>query len=71
MIIPATEAVLADRLPADRSTFFRAFKWYRYDEVLGDWKPYRQIIRNALRRTTSRLGLAYDEADADAIYDAI
>jgi 2-haloacid dehalogenase len=71
-IIPTTEAVLGDRLPADRSTFFKTFKWYRYDETLDAWKPYRQIIRNALRRTTTRLGLAaYDEADADAIYDAI
>jgi 2-haloacid dehalogenase len=66
-----TERVLGDRLPADRKEFLRVFKWYRYDEALGDWKPYRQIIRNALRRTTERLGLDYVEAEADEIYEAI
>lgn len=70
-ILAATDAVMGDRVPADREMFFRTFKWYRYDEVLGDWKPYRQIIRNALERTATRLGFPYQEADADAIYDAI
>lgn len=66
-----TQHVLGDRLPADPSAFFFTFKWYRYDEVMGDWKPYRQIIRDALRRAMVRHGLDYDEAAADAIYDAI
>jgi hypothetical protein len=51
--------------------FLGTFAAYRYDEVCGDWKPYRQIIRDALRRALARHGLAYREAEANRIYDAI
>ena len=67
----STQAIYGDRLPADSQPFFSAFKKYRYDEVLGDWKPYRQIIRNAFHRTTHKFDLEYDEAAADAIYESI
>jgi 2-haloacid dehalogenase len=70
-INPVTRQILGDRMPADPTAFLAAFKWYRYDEVCGDWKPYREIIRNALRRAMVRHGLTYDETAADAIYDAI
>ena len=66
-----TQDLLGDRLPGDPAAFLATFKWYRYDEVMGDWKPYRQIIRDALRRAMTRHRLAYDEAAADAIYEAI
>ena len=66
-----TQRVLGQRLPDDAAPFLATFKWYRFDEVMGDWKPYRQIIRDALRRALRRHGLADDEAAADAIYDAI
>jgi 2-haloacid dehalogenase len=70
-INPVTRHIIGDRLPADPAAFLAAFKWYRYDEVLGDWKPYREIIRSALRRAMVRHGLTYDDVAADAIYDAI
>jgi len=66
-----TRDVLGDRLPEDPAKFLATFKWYRYDEVCGDWKPYRQVIRDALRRALARHGLANDEAAADTIYEAI
>ncbi|HXG39745.1 MAG TPA: haloacid dehalogenase type II [Candidatus Limnocylindrales bacterium] len=66
-----TREVLADRLPPDPTEFLATFKWYRFDEVLGDWKPYRQVIRDALRRALRWHGIAYDEAAADRIYEAI
>lgn len=67
----ATQELLGDRMPADPAKFLASFKWYRYDEVLGDWKPYRQVIRNAFRRATAKHGIEYDDATADAIYEAI
>jgi 2-haloacid dehalogenase len=66
-----TKSVLAAQLSDDPKPFLDTFEAYRIDEVLGDWKPYREIIRNALRRAMVRHGLTYDETAADAIYDAI
>jgi 2-haloacid dehalogenase len=66
-----TRQVLGNRLPADPSAFLTTFKWYRFDEVLGDWKPYRQIIRDSFSRAMRRHGLEPDEAAADTIYEAI
>jgi 2-haloacid dehalogenase len=67
-----TREVLGHRLePALADRFLTTFAAYRYDEVCGDWKPYRQVIRDALRRALARHGLAYRETEADRIYDAI
>jgi 2-haloacid dehalogenase len=66
-----TKSVLAAQLSDDPKPFLDTFEAYRIDEVCGDWKPYREIIRNALRRAMVRHGLTYDETAADAIYDAI
>lgn len=68
---PVTLRMLEGRLPEDPKPFLETFKWYRYDEVLGPWKPYRQVIRDAFRRALRHHGLDNDEAAADVIYDAI
>ena len=35
-----------DRVPADRmEQFTQDFATYRYDEILGDWKPYEEVIK--------------------------
>src|SRR5262249_27441901 len=36
--------------------FLRDFSGYRFDEVLGAWKPYRDVIINAAARTCRRHG---------------
>lgn len=67
-----TRARFADRIDADRMTaFLRDFSAYRFDEVLGDWKPYRDVLHRALDRTCRRWSLAFRPADAQAIVDAI
>lgn len=64
--------MFADRLPAGRlEQFVRAFTGYRFDEVLGAWKPYDQVLKNALRRTCRRYGLDYVEAEGQRCYDAV
>ena len=64
--------VLGPRLPpVVTDEFLRTFGAYRYDEVCGDWKLYRQVIRDAWRRALARYRLAYDETEADRLYDAI
>src|SRR5438046_10094500 len=50
--------MFADRLPAAAMDKFIAdFGIYRFDEVLGDWKPYAQVLQNALHRTCRKWGI--------------
>jgi len=63
---------MADRIAAENMTAFcKDFSAYRFDEVLGDWKPYRHVIANAVERTCRKWGVDYRAADADSIYAAV
>lgn len=67
-----TKKVLADRLPADRAdAFCDTFEVYRGDEVLGPWKPYRDVVWDALRRAAKVHRVAVTPQDADKIWAAI
>jgi 2-haloacid dehalogenase len=55
-----TEAAMAE--------FIRVFSAYRLDEILGDWKPYAEVIHNALERACRRTGVAFKDEDAAMIY---
>ncbi len=67
-----TREMLADRVSAgDMDQFVRDFSAYRLDEVLGAWKPYADVIKNALERTCRRHGVAFVEAEGQRIYDAV
>lgn len=71
-MVEMTTAFLADRLPAERIPAFVAdFKSYRLDEVLGDWKPYSEVIANALERTCKRWSVPFRPEEARAIYEAV
>lgn len=67
-----TREVLGDRLPADTAEAFLAtFSKYRIDEVMGDWKPYSQVIADAFRRSLAWYDIEYREEDAARIYGDI
>jgi len=67
-----TVASHSDRISAeDMPRFVRDFANFRRDEVLRDWQPYRELIRNSLRRADEKWGVEHREADADAIYEAV
>jgi 2-haloacid dehalogenase len=67
-----TRAMFADRIPADRmDAFIRDFATYRLDEILGPWKPYRDVIVNAIQRTGKRWGVAASEQEGEAYYHAV
>lgn len=51
--------------------FIRNFQSYRFDEVLQDWKPYADIVHNALERTCRRNGVPFRAEDAVTIYNRI
>jgi 2-haloacid dehalogenase len=67
-----TRELVADRVPAERmDDFLDDFEAYRIDEVMGDWKPYDQIIADALSRACHRWNIDYRDTDAKTIYEAI
>lgn len=64
--------MFADRIPADRmDDFVRDFGTYRLDEILGPWKPYRDVLVNAVMRTAKRWGITATEAEGEAYYLAV
>jgi 2-haloacid dehalogenase len=61
-----------DRVPDARmEQFVRDFRAFRFDEVLGPWKPYLQVLTNAVRRTCRRHGISCDDADGRVFYEAV
>lgn len=62
----------ADRIPAERMEQFVAdFSAYRFDEVLGAWKPYVDVLKNAVRRTCLKWKIDYNDAEGQTYYDAV
>lgn len=51
--------------------FIRNFQAYRIDEVSQDWKPYADVVHNALARACRRNGVPFKPEDAELIYSRI
>lgn len=67
-----TRTLLADQIGAAQMPAFLAdFSAYRFDETLGPWQPYADLLKNALQRTCRRWGLPANAAVAAQIYAAI
>lgn len=61
-----------DRIPAQQmAQFVKDFSAYRLDEVLGAWKPYAQVLHNAVERTCRRWKIEFRAEDARRIYEAV
>ncbi|WP_315707869.1 haloacid dehalogenase type II [Brenneria uluponensis] len=68
----AAAARFADRVSeTDMPGFISDFSAYRMDEVLGAWKPYSQVVGNALQRTCAKWHIHCDERDCDTINTAV
>ncbi|BBK41522.1 hydrolase [Allostella vacuolata] len=64
--------LFGDRIPADQmDRFIRDFAAYRFDEVLGDWKPYADVLSNAVERTCRLWRIPFRPRDGRAIYEAV
>ncbi|MBB5501996.1 haloacid dehalogenase type II [Paraburkholderia sp. MM5384-R2] len=64
--------IYGDRLQgAQMERFVAFFAGYRLDEVLGAWKPYRDVVVNSVRRTCQRMGVAFNESEAEKFYRAV
>ncbi|WP_062111908.1 haloacid dehalogenase type II [Aureimonas sp. AU40] len=69
---PVARALYADRVaPEAMDRFIADFSSFRLDEVLGAWKPYKDVVANALQRTCKLNGVAYRDSDTDAVYAAV
>ena len=51
--------------------FLDSFRAYRLDEVMGEWKPFFDVVENSIRRACKAHGVDYRPSDAAALYDAI
>ena len=67
-----TRNFFKDRVPADKMDAFVAdYSAFRFDEVLGAWKPYGQVISDSLERTCKLWEVAFRPSEAQAIYEAV
>jgi 2-haloacid dehalogenase len=67
-----TRELFADRVaPARMDQFVADFNAYRFDEVLGPWKPYADVIENALRRTCARWRIECRPDEGRRFYEAV
>lgn len=64
--------IFAERIPASSmDQFVKDFSAYRLDEVLGAWKPYAQVLHNAVQRTCRRWGIEFRAEEARRFYEAV
>ncbi|GAB3626799.1 type II haloacid dehalogenase [Pandoraea terrae] len=56
---------------AELENFVTRFAGYRRDEVLGAWKPYRDVVVNAIKRTCEVTGVKFIEEEAEQFYTAV
>jgi 2-haloacid dehalogenase len=69
---PTARTLYADRIQgAAMDQFVKDFAGYRLDEVLGEWKPFRDVVENSLRRACVRNNVDYRESDGEAMYAAV
>jgi 2-haloacid dehalogenase len=69
---PITIEQLGPRLARlDREAFLNAFEELRFQEVLGPYRPYREVLKRSLERAERQFGIEYEEADGEAIVAAV
>lgn len=69
---PVARQVYADRLSSEAlEAFCRDFSAYRLDGVLGPWRPYAEVVAEALQRSCKKNGIEYRDSDGAALYAAI
>lgn len=67
-----TAQIYDERLPAATlQGLIGAFRHYRLDEVMGDWRPYDLVIKRALERACKRWNVPYRDEDGQRVYDAV
>jgi 2-haloacid dehalogenase len=70
------DSVIVQRLgprveQVDLKEFLDTAAQQRFEEVLGEYRPYREILRSSLKRTFEHYGLEYRDEDGDALIAAV
>ncbi|MGR4067409.1 haloacid dehalogenase type II [Halomonas sp. LR3S48] len=69
---PSARRIFADRIsPEQMEAFVEDFRVYRLDEVLGDWKPFKEVVHNSVERTCRKWKLEFREEEALEIYHSV
>ncbi len=69
---PTAKGLFEDRVPRDRmAAFLDSFRAYRLDEVLGDFKPFFNVVENSIHRACKTHGVEFRPSDAVALYNAV
>ena len=67
-----TRTFMADRLtPQQMDAFLTDFTAYRRDEVVGAWKPYSEVLHDALARACKLWSVVFRPEDARTLYEAV
>ena len=67
-----TREMFRDRVSAENmEQFVKDFAAYRLDEVLGAWKPYQDVLCNAIQRTCKRWKIEYRDNEGMRYYEAV
>ena len=71
-IDPTTRRLLDGRISEEQwPTFKKQFRGYRFDEVLGDYKPYEQILQDSFDRVCKRWGIGPTEGAGAEFAEAV
>ena len=69
---PTAKGLFEDRVPSNRMpAFLDSFRAYRLDEVIGEWKPFFDVVENSIHRACKAHGVEYRASDAIALYNAV
>src|SRR3954468_166553 len=68
----AAQTLYGDRLDAQQMTqFIKNFAAYRLDEIMGDWKPYNEVVHNAVERACRKNGVTFKDDDGRFVYEQV
>lgn len=68
----AAQGIYGEQLDEPKmAQFIKNFAAYRLDEILGDWKPYNEVVHNAVERTCRKNGVTFKDEDARKIYELV
>lgn len=71
-IASTTKALVGDQIgEEDWPSFLRSFSKYRYDQVLGGYYSYRQVLQDAFDRVCKRWGVASDPEAGERFGEAV
>nr|UDM84250.1 haloacid dehalogenase type II [Streptomyces sp.] len=67
----AREAIEDVAEPGQLGAFLRRFSSYQLDEVMGDWRPYDEVISRAFERACRSTGVRFRPSDPAKVFAAV